>query len=128
MYVEQRRYIRFSVHDKIFAALDGAFETVGKVNDISIKGLTLSYLCGSHQDALIRAFSVVDIFHLDNNFYISKVPCKVVYDAEDLKSMGENAIVIRRCGLKFGQLSKSQSEPLELVIENYTTAPLHYIL
>jgi hypothetical protein len=87
MVVEQRNYIRFSVHDKTFAALGGGFETVGKVNDISIKGLTLSYLCERKKGALLRGFSVIDIFLSENNFHLSKVPCKIVYDIKEPKCM-----------------------------------------
>jgi len=40
MDIEQRKYIRFSVQENTFAALGSKFETVGRVNDISIRGLT----------------------------------------------------------------------------------------
>ena len=44
MDIEQRKYPRFSVQNHTFAALGSEFEIVGKVNDISIKGLSFSYL------------------------------------------------------------------------------------
>ena len=55
MDIEQRKYVRFSVQNDTFAALRSGFEIVGKVNDISIKGLALSYFiesikAGSHRD------------------------------------------------------------------------------
>jgi hypothetical protein len=116
------------VHDKTFAALGGDYETVGKVDDISIKGLTLSYLCERKKDALINGFSVVDIFLSEDTFHLSKVPCKIVYDVKDPKSLKKNGIVIRRCGLKFGKLDESQSNLLETFIENYKKAPLRNFL
>jgi len=124
MDVEQRKYQRFSVQDNTFAALGSEFETVGKVNDISIKGLTLSYLSESIKAGSDRGFSQVDIFLSGNSFHLPKMPCKVVYDIQHPKSNNNDSIIIRRCGLRFGKLSKSQSELFELLLENYTTAPV----
>ena len=121
MDIEQRRYKRFSVQDNTFAALGSGFEIVGKINDISIKGLTLSYLSESIKAGSDRGFSQVDIFLSGKSFHLPKVLCKVVYDIQCPKSNNNCSIVIRRCGLRFGKLSKSQSELLELLIENYTT-------
>ena len=121
---EQRKYIRFSVHDNTFAALGSEFETVGKVNDISIKGLTLSYLSESIKTSSERDFSQVYIFLSRGSFHLPKVPCKIVYDIQDPKSIKNNSIMRCRCGLHFDKLSKSQSELLELFLENYTTGPL----
>ena len=42
MDIEQRKYVRFSVQDNAFAALRSGFEKIGKVNDISKKGLAIS--------------------------------------------------------------------------------------
>ena len=44
MNIEQRKYVRFLPQDSTFAALRSGFEKVGKVNNISIKGLAFSYL------------------------------------------------------------------------------------
>jgi len=125
MDVERRKYTRFSVSNNTFSALGREFETIGKVIDISIKGLTLSYICESNKVVLDRGFSQIDIFLLGNTFYLSKVPCKIVHEIQDPKSMKENGIVIRQCGLQFGKLSKSQSEQLELFIENYAIDSLY---
>ena len=124
MNVEQRKYIRFSVHENTFAALGSEFDKVGKVNDISIKGLTLSYLCESIKVALDRDFSQVDIFLSGNSFHLSNLHCKIVYDIQDTKSDMNNSIMKRRCGLQFCKLSQSQSELLELFIEKYATKSL----
>jgi len=124
MDIEQRKYPRFSVQNHTFAALGSEFEIVGKVNNISIKGLTLSYLCESIKAPSDRSFSQVDIFLSGNSFHLHKVLCKIVYDIQDPKSKNNDSIMKRRCGLQFDKLSKSQSELLELFIENYATEPL----
>ena len=124
MNAEQRKYIRFSVHDNTFAALGSGFETVGKVSDISIKGLTLSYVCERIKATPDTCFSQVDILLSGSSFHLHKVHCKIVYDIQDPKSNNNDSIVNRRCGLQFGKLSKSQSDLLDLLLENYTTASL----
>jgi PilZ domain len=123
MDIEQRKYVRFSVQHNTFAALGSEFEKVGKVNDISQKGLALSYLTESIKAGSERDFSKVDIFLSGNGFHLHRVPCKIVYDIQDSKS-NNNSIMKRRCGLHFGKLSKSQSELLELFLKNFTTGPL----
>ena len=124
MNIAQRKYIRFSVQDNAFAALRSGFEKVGKVNDISKNGLAFSYLMVSTNASSDRDYSEVDIFLSDNGLHLHKMPCKIVYDIQRPKSKKDNSIKFYRCGLQFGKLSKSQSELLELFLENYTTGPL----
>lgn len=121
MVVEQRKYERFSVQDNTFAALGSDFEAVGKVNDISIKGLNFSYLSESIKAGSDTDFSHVDIFLSGDKFHLPKVPCKIVYDIQDPNSNINNSIMIRRCGLCFGELIQSQSELLELFLTHHTT-------
>ena len=123
MSAEKRKYVRFSTSDNTFAALRNGFETIGKINDISINGLALSYLCESTKIPLHRGFTAVDIFSSEKSFYLQKVPCEIVYDIQALKFF-KNSIITRRCGLHFEELSKSQLEQLEFFMENYTTKSL----
>jgi hypothetical protein len=123
MDIEQRKYPRFSVQNDTFAALGSEFETVGKVNDISINGLALSYLSESIKTGSDTDSSEVYIFLSKKSFHLSKVPCKIVYNIQDPNSIQDNSIKKYRCGLHFGKLNKSQSKLLELFIENYTTRP-----
>ena len=124
MDIEQRKYIRFSVQDNTFASLGRKFRTVGRINDISIRGLALSYLCDNTKAGLDRDYSEVDIFLSGDNFYLPEVNCKIVYNIQDSKSNKNSSIMKRRCGLHFDKLSKSQSKLLELFLKNYTTGPL----
>ena len=115
MDIEQRKYVRLSVQGNTFAALSG-FDKVGKVNDISEKGLAFSYLIEGIKAGFDRDFSEVDIFLSGESFYLPKVPCKIVYDIIEFKSNKNNSIIKRRCGLHFGELTKSQSDLLELFL------------
>jgi|GEM_PF-381779 len=124
MDIEQRKYVRFSVRNNTFAALRSGFEKVGKVNDISKKGLAFSYLSESIKAGSNRDFAEVDIFLSWDSFHLYKAPCKIVYDIQDPKSIKYNSIMTHRCGLHFGELIKTQSDLLELFLKNYTTGPL----
>ena len=124
MDIDQRKYPRFSLQGDVFAALENGFEPVGKVKDISMKGLALSYLSDSIKPISYRKFSQVCIFLKRNGFYLPKVPCKIVYDIQDSKFIKNSSILRRRCGLHFGKLSKIQLELLELFLGNYTTGLL----
>ena len=124
MNIEQRKYIRFSVQDNAFAALRPGFIKLGRVNDISNKGLAFSYLMDSPNASSDRDYSEVDIFLSVDRFHLHKVPCKIAYDIQPPKSKPNDSIKFHRCGLQFGELSKSQSELLELFLEDYTTGPL----
>jgi len=123
MDIKQRTYTRFFAQDNTFAALGSEFELVGKIKDISKKGLALSYLSENINTASDRDLSQVYIFLSNNSFHLPKVPCEIVYDVIDPKSDKNYSIMTRRCGLKFSKLSKSQSKLLELFLENYTSGP-----
>jgi hypothetical protein len=120
MSVERRNYKRFITQDKTFVKLKSASSKVGKVNDIGIKGLGFSYLSESIG---INSGSVsfrVDIYR-KNEFYLTNVHCKVVYDIPDPTSDKNHSIMTRLCGLHFGEVSKIQLKLLNIFIKKYAT-------
>jgi len=124
MGIERRKFIRFLVQDNTFATLGSVFYKVGKVNDISIKGLSFSYLsenieAGSNSDS-----SRVDIFLSKNNFYLTNVPCKIVYDIPNHISSKNHSVMMYRCGLYFGKLPKIQLKLLSIFIKKHATEVL----
>ena len=124
MDAEKRKYVRFLAQDNTFAALRSGFKKVGKVNDISIKGLGFSFLTEITQVDSADHPTQVDIFNSKNGFHLSNVPCRIVYEIPD-STPDENFLVrMIRCGLHFGELAGSHLEQLELFIEKYTTGPV----
>ena len=124
MDIEQRKYVRFLPQDSTFAAIRSGFNKVGKVNNISIKGLAFSYLTETVEKSSDPYSHQVDIFLSDNKFYLSNVPCKIVYDVP-CPTYGENHIIkMYRCGLFFEELTKIKSELLEFFINKHTTGIL----
>jgi PilZ domain len=120
MEFEQRKYVRYLVKDNIFAALRGGFKKVGKVHDISIKGLGYSFLSEITQVDSDDHHTRVDIFSSENGFHLFNVPCRIVFEITDA-TPDENLLVkMSKCGLHFGELSKMQLDLLNFLIKNYT--------
>jgi len=124
MAIEQRKYVRFIAQDNAFAALRIGFKKVGKVNDISIKGLAFSYLRKTTEADPDLHDSQVDIFLTGNGIHISNVPCRIVYDIPDSTPDEGLFVEMSRCGLHFQKLTESQSEQLNFLIKNHTTGVL----
>ncbi len=124
MAIEQRKYVRFIAQDNAFVALRIGFKKVGKVNDISIKGLAFSYLRKTTEADSDLHYSQVDIFLSGDGFHISNMPCRIVYDISDPKPDEGLFVEMSRCGLHFQKLTDSQSEQLNFFIKNHTTGVL----
>jgi hypothetical protein len=125
MVAEQRKYTRFSVPDNAYAALGPTFTMVGKIKDISMAGLALEYLT---DEVSGLENSNVDIFLRGEEFHMSKIPCKLIYDIP-LDSTGKNQIfpdglMRKRCGVQFEKLSKIRRMQLEQFIATHTTAQI----
>lgn len=105
MTIERRRYNRFLTKNKNFAALRSGFDKVGRVLDLSINGLAFTYIL--EEDIVEEPFQV-DIFQSENGLYLSKIPCRVVYDIPNTKKKYDSLIQPRRCGLCFGALSEKK--------------------
>ena len=129
MNIDKRKYVRFLAQKDAFAAL--GFRTVGKVKDISMGGLAFGYIdipensdqVSSHRDAFEPL--PVTIFLSKNDFHLSDVPCKIIYDinapVSDSSQKFITSLKHRLCGVKFGTLSEDIMAKLELFLKNHTT-------
>jgi hypothetical protein len=112
---ERRRSKRYPVAKKVFLTFRPGFERMGTVKDFSEGGLCFEYLALRKLDRVEHV--EVYIFSRSNNFYLSRIPCEVVYDqSKDRLSILKNAET-RRCGLRFGQLSEYQSSSLTAIFK-----------
>ena len=116
--------MRFLARDNSFAALRNGFKKVGKIDDISINGLGFSYLSEIAEVDSTDHHSQVDIFSSENGFHLSNVPCMIVYETPDTTPDENFPVQMYRCGLQFGELTRSQLKQMELFIENYTKGVL----
>jgi hypothetical protein len=114
--MERRKFTRFRARDDAFAALRGDFSKVGKIYDISLNGLAFRYLA---EEMSKEVYTHVDVFLSKNGFYLSDVPCKIVYEAKEFSS-DSNSDSPYRCGLKFKPLKDEKQDKLKYFLNNHT--------
>ena len=120
MTFEKRKCVRFLAKDNIFAALRHGFKKVGKIIDISAKGLGFSYLTDAAESDIESRESQVDIFFGDS-FHLFNLPCTVVYCDVGGEMLDESSrIKMFRCGLHFGKLSDMQTDLLNYIVTKQT--------
>ena len=122
MGTERRKLIRFLAPENTFAVLRPNFRTIGRIKDISIGGLAFQYLTDEKPGF---EYSRVDIFIREEEFHLSELPCKTVYDiplagdADTRASAG--GLIHRRCGVQFGVIDKDDFTQLEIFLSLRTT-------
>ncbi len=116
--------MRFLAKDNAFAALRHGFKKIGKVDDISINGLGFSFLSEITQVDSDDHHTQVDIFSSEDGFYLSNVPCRIVYETPDTTFDKSFLLQMYRCGLHFEKLTKTQSDLLKSFITKHTKGVL----
>jgi len=113
---EHRKHKRFQVPGGVFVGFGPRANKVGQVVDVSMGGLGYRYVgCEESSDG-----SHLDIFSTDNDFYLGAVPFKTVCDLQVVGRALSSPMTMRRCGVRFGKLSRKQSAHLEYFIQRYT--------
>ena len=117
-FVERRRHKRFRVKDGAFAVLMPDSTKLGQILDVGEGGLAFLYIdTGETANGSRELY----IYVVDKEFYMSKLPVKVVSDVRVPNRIPINPIVMRRQGVQFGQLTPEQIFSLNSFIEDYTT-------
>ncbi len=121
---EQRQYERLEpLQGSAFVVFRPEFSKIGPINDISRGGLGFNYLHPADNEVPAAETShIIDIIASNNTFYLTNIPCSLVYDAEVNKDqfMLMPDLVNKRCGLKFGQLTEEQEKQINLFLEKHT--------
>ena len=122
MICENRKYPRIIPETNVFAALGYGNTFAGKINDISIGGLSFEHIVS--MDKKVNFANVIDIFVPETNFYLADVRCRKVYD---LPVRQDNSFttpfVLKRCGVKFEMLARRQMHELEDFLRYYVREP-----
>jgi hypothetical protein len=121
--VERRKCERLVPQDITFAVFRPDFKKLGPVQDISRSGLGVGYIYPAHEEVFMNGNATaveIDIFDMNNLFYVPKIPCRLIYDMQSEKVTSHNGVVSKYCGLKFGQLTKDQKEKINHFLENFT--------
>jgi len=115
---EKRKFIRYQVKEKVFAALGEQFSRVGKIIDISLGGLAFEYV---NEESGNNDLTRIDIFVTANGMHLSRIPCRKVYEqpitqGPDLDEDSET-LNVKRCGVEFGNLSEDQVNQLKTLFD-----------
>ncbi len=125
---ERRKHSRFLTQDDTFVALGRNFTKVGKIKDISMKGLAFEYI--SDEKLKDHDDSVFEIFLSEHEFHISKVPCRVVYDTPiyepEMTCLFNKTFIMNRCVVEFGTLKEHHRKQLKFFVKNHTIGLLKY--
>jgi hypothetical protein len=113
---------RISLRENVFAALRPHFKKLGKVNDISLSGLSFDYISnGSSSEGHLE----VDLFGKDKTFYLGQIKCRVVSDSNINDHTPLSSLRISRLNLKFENLTDEQRSKLKQVIQNFAQTAVH---
>ncbi len=104
---ERRKVLRYCPQEGSYIVIS---TKVGQLADISKQGLSFIYLADGEniQDQL-----ELDLFCTDHSFYIERLPYQTVFDLVIAESSDFSATLIRRRGVKFGELSSHQLDQLD---------------
>ncbi len=123
-FVERRRMKRFKVKEGTFAEFHKPrLFKLGKsriiksipIIDISLKGLAFQY---TDRNMWSPNFNELSISRIADEVKIDKVPYKAVSDYSI--SNVANSTFLRRCSVKFGELTPAQKSQLNHFIQNHT--------
>jgi len=113
---EMRQYPRITPPKNIYAVFGMNKEVIGRLCDISMGGASCKYFTDSETG---NECSSVDLFAMDNEFHMSRIPCSVVYSVLDEESwMGSTmAVKSRKVGIKFDNLNYLQQLQLKSFVD-----------
>jgi len=113
---ELRKYIRSRVRKGAIAAFfqpdENDFFMLGEIVDISEGGLGICYIDieERYTDSL-----QVSIYGLDGEAFLSRIPCRIVFDKE-VPDDPLAILSVRRCGIQFEGISEDNLDKLKQFI------------
>ena len=119
METERRKFTRFLVPENVYAALGPSFSKIGRIKDISIGGLAMEYI--TDEDSCLEE-SHVNIFIREEEFFLSKLPCKIVCDCPIEPSADPQILGLthKRCGVQFHRFTNGLRKRFEGFLEDRT--------
>lgn len=114
---ERRKHKRFQVKRGTFAVSPPSFDKLGQIKNISKGGLTFQYSGGNEQ---AKSTSEVEIFSTSDDFFLRKLPVKIVLDHETETQVPFSSFPTRQVSLQFKKLSHNQKILLDYFLKKYT--------
>lgn len=118
---ERRKQKRFQVGNGAFAVARPKLTKLGQIIDIGLGGLAFRYVVtGTWANGAFE----VDIFLVNDGFYLEKVPIQLISDIRLPKTISKRSLPMRRCGVQFGKLTENQVVQLEYFIKIHATGEM----
>ena len=114
---ERRTSERLQVHKGIFAFLGGGQTVLGEVINIGKGGLCVRYAGNNERTS---AKSRLQVLTAEGDFTSDKFPIKTVWDSTIPLRFSFATLPIRRCGIRFGDLTPGQRADLNQLIGKHT--------
>ena len=106
---------------KRYKVIDGAFTVnstkPGLIVDVSMDGLSFRYVDRKNWPSPSEK---LDILVGDYEFYLPQIPYTIISDTVTSTDSPDSSFVVKRCSVRFGELSSSQRRKLEFFIANNT--------
>jgi len=115
--IERRKHKRFRAKKGAFAVLKTDYNLLGQIVDISKGGLSYRY---SGHAALSEDSVEVEIFSIDNDFYMKKLPVKTVSDFKVDTTIFYDSLPMRQLSVEFGKMNPNQTLLLDYFLSKYT--------
>lgn len=115
--IELSKIKDMSMGEIAFAVIKSKPIKMGQIINISTDGLAFHYI---DRQAGSNSLFKMDILFAKDAFYLDRLLFKPVFDIEIKTEIPLNTFVIRKCGVKFGELDQRQRSQLEYFICNHT--------
>lgn len=113
--VEHGKEKRFQAPKGVFVGIGPDFDKVGRLRDMGMDGLSFRYF--GNGEALKGAY--VDVFMTEGDFYLGKVPIKIMSEVDVVKKKSPDSKTLRQCYVRFEKLTSQQKTKLKEFIDKY---------
>jgi hypothetical protein len=108
---------RFKAKQGAFAALAPGYKQLGQIQEINRQGLCFHYIANGEP---ANGWVQVEIYSSVYDFYLKKIPAKVIKDFEIDTPNALSSIRVRQVDLQFGVLKSHQALLLDCFLKHYT--------
>jgi hypothetical protein len=113
--VGQGREKRFQAPKGVFVGIGPTFDKIGRLREVGMDGLAFRYFGNGEASKA----SYVDVFMTEGDFYLGKVPIKIISDVQVVAKTSSESKTLRQCHVRFEKLTPPQKAKLKEFIEKY---------
>ena len=115
---EKRKNVRLKAREGAFAVPEYDAGVPGQIIDISMGGLAFRYIANGKRTS--ESF-LLDILISKDVFYLKKLPVVTVSDFYEMdEAIPFSVILMRRCGVRFAELTQSKVSQIEYFIRHHS--------